>query len=205
MRGLPKSANDSMTVSRNALARPGRRRGHVTVRNVCHWLAPSVVDASSRAASSAATEPWMTMYAMGVNARICASATPGMPKIQLLEMPRMSNVSSPRRPRRKIIENARMKGGVMMGSTLKAPSEALTKRKRVRCPRRAKPSPRSVATVAAITASVRLLGTAPRAKSMRPTTRPARPLASVTRTTRKAGRRRHSVQASPSASPASAK
>src|SRR3546814_9054365 len=62
----------------------GRSSGQVTVRKRRQRLAPKVSDASSSDGSSDATEPRITKYAMGEKARICASATPGIPKMKLL-------------------------------------------------------------------------------------------------------------------------
>jgi hypothetical protein len=67
-----------------------------------------------------------------VNARICASATPGIPKIQLLCMSSRVYVTRPRRPSRKIMAKASTNGGVMIGRMLMTSSERRTAPKRAR-------------------------------------------------------------------------
>jgi len=57
-RGLPKSARDSMSTTRKALAMPGRLRGRVTLRKVCILPAPTFMAASSRVGFSDSSTPF---------------------------------------------------------------------------------------------------------------------------------------------------
>ena len=69
----------STNPSRNAFATPGRRSGHVTVRNVVQRLARSVCAASSSDGLIPCTTPISTRNAIGAKARSWAIRTPGSP------------------------------------------------------------------------------------------------------------------------------
>ena len=77
--GLPKSAMLSMKPTRKALASPGRIRGSETRANVAQGPAERVCEASSRDGLTPSTTPISTRKATGVNAKVCASHTPGSP------------------------------------------------------------------------------------------------------------------------------
>ena len=79
MIGLPKSAMLSMKPTKKALARPGLRRGSVTVQNVFMRLARRVCAASSMLGLTPCTTPRMIKKAMGVKANICANQMPNTP------------------------------------------------------------------------------------------------------------------------------
>ena len=55
--GLAKSATDSIKVTKNALPRPGSRRGNVTLVNTFHLVAPISLVASSKEGSIFLSSP----------------------------------------------------------------------------------------------------------------------------------------------------
>jgi hypothetical protein len=77
--GLPKSASDSMKLTRKALASPGRISGSETSENTRQRPARSVCAASSMPGEMPSTTPARMRKAIGVNANTWASSTPGMP------------------------------------------------------------------------------------------------------------------------------
>ena len=155
MMGFPKSASDSMMVSRNALAIPGRSRGSVTFQKVCHRPARRVRLASSRAGLMDSTTLEITRNATGAKDRVCARARPGKPKIPRVFSPIIWLVTNPWRPKRRMMAMPTTKGGVMMGRRENARNTPVN-RERDRAAASAKTNPMRVEVQLTKTARPRL-------------------------------------------------